>query len=322
MLGIRKNMKKHSLRKSIKLKPEMNAQHAAVVILNNLLGAIKHNEDGIKKDIDIEFLHDFRVAVRRTRAALSQIKAVFPEEIIIKAKNEFSSLGKRTNNLRDLDVYLLKKEKYIKMLPPDLRPGLKMMFNKLEAERKKEQKKLTRYLNSSSYKKIIASWENFLKNQSTENVKSQNSDIPVTEIARKFILTKYMKIIKSGKSINKNTPDSDIHSLRIECKKLRYLLEFFSSLFPQNEMDNIIKQLKKLQDNLGDYNDLFVQQESLKNYLGKIDNNNSKNIVPLAVGGLITVLYQKQQELRNQFTQNFNEFSKTKNIKLYKKLFS
>ena len=132
-----------------------------------------------------------------------------------------------------------------------------------------------------------------------------------------------MKIIKAGRLIDEKTPDSDIHSLRIECKKLRYLLEFFSSLFPQNEMSIIVKQLKKLQDNLGDFNDLSVQQKSLKNYLSKIDNNsNDKNIVPLAVGGLIAVLYQKQQVLKNQFTQKFDEFSKTKNIKLYKKLFS
>ena len=53
----------------------------------------------------------------------------------------------------------------------------------------------------------------------------------------------------------------------------------------------IIKQLKKLQDNLGDFNDLYVQQESLKNFL---KNDKNMDITTSALGGLIAVLYQKQ----------------------------
>ena len=306
----------------IKLKPEMTAQQGAVLIFSKLLSTMEQNEEGIKKDIDTEFLHDFRVAVRRTRSALSQIKAVFSEEITNRAKQEFSSLGKMTNCLRDLDVYLLKKERYIQMLPHDLRPGAEPIFKKLETERREEQKKLAEYLNSQSYTRIIAFWKDFLESRNLENVKSQDSDISVIEMAKKFILKKYKRIIKIGKLINEKTKDDDIHSLRIECKKLRYLLEFFSSLFPRKEMVLITNQLKKLQDNLGDFNDLYVQQESLKDFLDKVYNDKDKKIVTLAVGGLIGVLYQKQQELKKQFAQKFEEFSREENIRLYDKLFS
>jgi len=308
---------------NIKLKPEMSSQLAAVEVFRNLLNTIKQNEDGIKKDIDTEFLHDFRVAARRTRAALSQIKGVFSDEVITKAKKDFSTLGKLTNYLRDLDVYLLTKEKYIQMLPADLQPGLEPVFKRLETERRREQKKLALYLNSSSYKKITESWEKFLLNRNFEDVKSTNSDIPVIKLAKQFILRKYKKIIKAGKLINDRTPDPEIHSLRIECKKLRYLLEFFSSLFPKNQMTLIIDQLKKLQDNLGDFNDLYVQQESLKSFLSEKENKLDDNkMVNTSVGGLIAVLYEKQKNVRNKFKQKFEEFSKTENIKLYKKLFS
>ena len=64
--------------------------------------------------------------------------------------------------------------------------------------------------------------------------------------------------------------DEDLHNLRIDCKKLRYLLEFFTSLFPKTQMKLLIKQLKQLQDNLGDFNDLSVQQARLLEVAGEL----------------------------------------------------
>ena len=54
---------------NIKLNNQMYAKEACKIIYFDLLSTIRQNEDGIKKDIDSEFLHDFRVAVRRTRSA-------------------------------------------------------------------------------------------------------------------------------------------------------------------------------------------------------------------------------------------------------------
>jgi len=54
----------------------MRADIAGKYIYSHLLKAIKANEQGTIADTDSEFLHDFRVAVRRTRAGLSQIKGI------------------------------------------------------------------------------------------------------------------------------------------------------------------------------------------------------------------------------------------------------
>ncbi len=306
---------------NVKLSPNMTTQRAVVKILRDLINTIRQNEEGIIKDVDTEFLHDLRVAVRRTRSLFSQVKSVFSQEITDRAKREFSTLGKKTNKLRDLDVYLLKKKDYINMLPSDLRPGIEPVFRRIETERKEEQKKLARYLNSPSYKKIIVFWDNFLEDQDLEGFMSHNSAVPAADTAKRSILKRYKKITEHGGTINDQTPDPDIHSLRIECKKLRYLLEFFSSLFAKKEITLMIDHLKKLQDNLGDFNDLYVQQESLRQFLGKVEGKNSSNLETMAIGGLIVVLYKKQQEVRAQFSERFKEFVRTENTKLYDKLF-
>lgn len=56
----------------------MRADQASVIIYRQLLRTIQMNECNTVADIDSEFLHDFRIAIRRTRAGLSQIKHTLP----------------------------------------------------------------------------------------------------------------------------------------------------------------------------------------------------------------------------------------------------
>jgi len=312
----------YSSKLNIQLEPNMTARQAAITIFRFLLQVIKQNVEGIKKDIDTEFLHDFRVAIRRTRSALTQLKGILPKEIKSRFKIEFANLGKATNQMRDLDVYLLNKKYYQNMLPEFLQPNLDPLFEQLASERKKEHKSIVRALGSDSNLKLIDRWESFL-NTDQENEKTKNSHKPIIDLAKKFISRQYDHVIKAGMDIQDDSPAIKLHQLRIECKKLRYLLEFFSSLFPREEISILVKQLKKLQDNLGDYNDLSVQQYSLKKYLETImpENENSTGVAA-SIGGLISVLYQQQQSVRQSFARTFADFSSPSNAELYKKLFA
>ena len=87
------------------------------------------------------------------------------------------------------------------------------------------------------------------------------------DFACRLVLKRYGKVCKIARSIDGKTADDVIHQLRIHCKKLRYLMEFFSPLFPENEIKTLIKSLKVLQDNLGNFNDYSVQQKFLRHVL-------------------------------------------------------
>ncbi len=65
------------------------------------------NLPGLLADIDTEFLHDFRVAVRRTRATLKLGRPALPDEMRSRWEPEFKWLGDLTTPVRDLDVYEL-----------------------------------------------------------------------------------------------------------------------------------------------------------------------------------------------------------------------
>ncbi|MCB0316155.1 MAG: CHAD domain-containing protein, partial [Calditrichaeota bacterium] len=111
--------------------------------------------------------------------------------------------------------------------------------------------------------------------------------------------------LKRGGKINQRSPDAKLHRLRIDCKKLRYLLEFFNSLFPGEKMSRLIKQLKKLQNHLGRFQDICVQEEALLAFAGAMPggSDDSDRTTLLAIGCLVGMLHQQKQEVRSHFAE-------------------
>ena len=112
------------------LDPDKRADASAKEILLGLLNTLEANIEGTKANLDSEFLHDLRVATRRTRSALTQIKGVFRPELVEDYKTRFAWLQQITGPVRDLDVYLLDFEDYRSSLPafPATPPGAHARF--------------------------------------------------------------------------------------------------------------------------------------------------------------------------------------------------
>lgn len=290
----------------VQLKPEMRSDDALKLILKELLFILRRNEQGIIKDVDTEFLHDFRVAVRKTRAALAQIKHVITPEIKEDFSQWFRTLGKKTNMLRDIDVYLLNKGKYLERLTGNFQKDIEPFFSELLKERKGEHKKFCKFLNSKIYRKQMSRWNRFLSSKPEEHENAVNAEKPIINLAKQFIGKQSDKVLKLGDGITADSPDAVYHRLRIQCKKLRYLLEFFSSLFPQRKVSMIIVYLKRLQDNLGLFNDLSVQQKTLKEY--SFNREFSIDVI-LSLGYLIGKLAEEQVDVKKEFERTFREFS-------------
>ncbi len=310
----------YSSRFAVQLDPDWTARRAAITIYQGLLETMLVNEEGIVRDLDSEFLHDFRVAIRRTRSGLGQMKKVLPPEITATMKEEFAYLGRVTGPVRDLDVYLLRERDYQARLPELLRNGLEAFFSDLAEQRKAEQRKLVKALRAPRYRQLVTSWAEYL--DSDDPTPSADSDVPVIDLARRIIRRRYKRVMKDGRAISDISPDERLHRLRIQGKKLRYSLEFFRSLFPQDQADVVIKQLKRLQNNLGDFNDLSVQQEMLARYLQGLRPGSRRNMdLAAAIGGLLTDLSREQQRVRRRFAKTFARFDSRKNAALFSKLF-
>ena len=306
----------------IELDGAMPAAEAAKIIHRTLLAAIQRNEQGTVRDLDSEFLHDFRVAVRRTRSALSQIKGVFAEEDLTRFKGELAWLGGLTGPTRDLDVYLLKMEATKAELAESVRQDLDPLNTFLVAEQRREQRKMARALASPRYRSLLESWGAFLQEPADLDGPPE-AGRPIARLASERIWKVYRRVIKDGSAIDDDTPAEAVHALRIRCKKLRYLMEFFRSLYQTQKIERLIKALKRLQDNLGDFNDYEVQQVSLKGFAEAMQRRGSAPAATLmAMGRLVEHLEASQARERQRVTERFASFSKPANQALAGSLFN
>ena len=314
--------KDYSSKVVIKLKTDMRADKASKVIYQHLLQAIQVNEAGTIADTDSEFLHDFRVAVRRTRAGLSQIKNTLPEPIVTVYAEFFAWLGKITGPTRDLDVYLLSYEQYKAALPASVRDNLQPLYKFLKNKQVQAQKELAKKLTSSAYKNQLAGWEQYLKESFTKKEKANYSDLTIKELADQRIWRVYKRVLKEGNAINESSPAEALHDLRKTCKKLRYLMEFFQSLYPEIVINKLIKVLKAFQTILGDFQDYEIQEINIKCFSEEMMTQKVAANTLLAMGVLVQHLDSKKLEARGAFSKQFDNFKQAKNQQAFKNLFS
>jgi CHAD domain-containing protein len=302
--------------------PNDTAFRAAGEIISAYLDVARRNEAGIIADHDTEFLHDYRVALRKIRSVVSLFKGVYSDEQTEALKVAFSDLMAPTGRLRDLDVYLLGCNDYYAMLPETLHEGLTLMFQMFAEERQREQKQIAKWFQSARYRDSITALEALFAAPETLAT-GPEADHQAYSYACALIWKRYRKVCKIAATIMADTPDEQVHELRISCKKLRYLMEFFAPVLPGRELKLLLKPLKDLQDNLGLFNDYSVQQVALQNVMNHHPSKGRKQDLMLAqsIGALIAVLHGRQKEEREKVTSTFARFDSPETRWMFRDLF-
>ena len=306
---------------NLTLDPGQPAAEALRLVLGRLLDTLLANQKGVERHLDSEFLHDFRVAVRRTRSALGQLKGVFPAREVEHFRREFAWLGAITSPARDLDVYLLHFPDFQASLPPEVHDDLLPFREFLAKHLQSEYRQLVKHLRGARFRKLVSRWRDFIEAPGD----IENTPLgaqPLNEVAGARIWKVYRRVVREGHAINRLSPSTDLHELRKTCKKLRYLMEFFQSLYPAAAIGRLIKALKGLQDYLGAYQDLHVQVETLRRFSHEMsEEGNAPAQTLLALGRLVEGLDQRQTLVRDEFDQSFARFAREKNQLLFRELF-
>lgn len=298
----------YSLRPAFGLQADMTAHEACRLISSRMLAIARVNEAGIIDDTDTEFLHDYRICIRKMRSVLGLIKGVYPLASIKNLKSRLRTLARETNHLRDLDVYLLACADYRRMLPPGLHPGLRRLFDYYTAAREAEYARLRRILKSAGYQRRMRTLDGFFTNVGKNAVGPEGRGL-IGDLVTPCIRKTYRRIRRFARTLTDETTEAEVHALRIRCKKLRYLLEFFRELYDPERVDGIVAVLKKLQTRLGDFNDYAVQKDAL---MRVADDEALGGAEPQqAIGGLVTALHARQQEARAGIAAVLTRFSDT-----------
>jgi CHAD domain-containing protein len=291
------------------LDPSGTATEAWVAVLRLLLAALRTNEAGLRDDLDSEFLHDYRVAVRRTRSVLGEASGIFAAERLAHFKTEFKWLGTATSPTRDLDVFLLDTATFADTLPPERRGDLKAFSAYLDQRQRESHRALVADLDTDRYAALIDSWSQFLERPPAPTPAEPDAERPAPDVASERIAKAHRRLVRRGRRIDASSEAERLHDLRKDAKRLRYLLECFGSLFPSDEIRPIVKQLKGVQDVLGTFQDGEVQSSQLETFAqDMLDRGNVGASAVMVIGLLVEQLEHRGHEARAAFADRFATF--------------
>ncbi len=289
----------------------MPASVAVARLLLRLLDTLEQNVDGVLRDIDTEFLHDLRVAVRRTRSAIKLLGGVLPADLARYYGAEFKWLGDLTTPTRDLDVHLLgfgqMTAQLVAASPADLEPFRAFLVRR----RAREFRRLAAALRGPRFRAITDDWRKALLEIRDAGAAGQRRRQPTAaELALSTTERAFRRIVAQGTAITADSPPESLHDLRKRAKELRYLLEFFAPLHDPDAYRKVVGDLKLLQDGLGAFQDSQVQREEIH---ALADAMLAERAAPaatlLAMGEIAAKLTLSQAEARADFARRFARFA-------------
>lgn len=292
-------------------------------ILSAYWEVMRANETGILADIDSEFLHDFRVALRSIRSVFNALHNVVPKSARKRFKTEFAWLNRVTGQHRDYDVLEYKLSDYFGTrglgADPDSLPALRAL---IEHDRNREHQHLVAHLQSGQYRAFNRGWAKLLRAMARGRARGKHAALPVRQTADSA-LAGCLAAVLAFEWSQAHDDLSALHGLRKACKKLRYLLEAFQSLYDDRLLKRAVADLKDLQTVMGDTWDLHVHHELLHKFARRVahDRALSAALGP-ALAGLDATLATRQEALLAGVTRQLERFRRKATQRLYARLLS
>ena len=278
-------------------------------VLANLAATIDANRQGTIDDVDAEFLHDLRIAVRRTRSLLSNAKGVLPAAGRKRFGAEFKWLGEATSPLRDADVYLIEWPSYVAPLDEEAAVALAPLLDHIRARREAEQATLAAKLTAARYEGLMATWRAWLDAPDAEEPAPANGQRRLSRVVSARIADAQAQLLARGRTILPSTPAEVLHELRKDAKRLRYLLECFGGLLPASHRKPFVQRMKALQDNLGEHQDTEVHSAQLQAMSHELHGAPGVTAGTLLAMGRLTELFeQRRLRAREEFAERFRAY--------------
>ncbi|MGH3302064.1 MAG: CHAD domain-containing protein [Streptosporangiaceae bacterium] len=289
---------------AVRLTAWMPAGRAMTVILTALLDSMEANLPGTVRDIDTEFLHDLRVAVRWTRSALKLCGDALPDGLAAEYAAQFRWLGDLTTPTRDLDVFLLGYPAMAAGLVGADADDLIPFRDHLTRSRAVAYRRLLTGLRSARFARLRSGWRAAL-------AEGRSARRPtVAQLADAKIAAAHRKALRVGGGITPSSPPQSLHDLRKRCKELRYLVEMFGSLHDPAQRWQAVRELKSLQDCLGEFQDAEVQRAEVRAFAAQMMAERSAPAETLlAMGEIAASLAVGQARARAQFDGRFTDFA-------------
>lgn len=286
---------------------ERRSDAAVAELLLDQLVILHANVEGSIAGDDPEALHDLRVAVRRSRSLLKGMPGVFSPAELERFKAEFKELQTITGPVRDYDVLLEDLESFSEERP-ELEYETAVLRKEIARRHSAARTKLKRRLQSKRFADLLDAWLATLEGLPTsDEAERPDASTPIKKLARERIAADRKRFSVLSEAALKEGDPAAVHHARKRGKALRYNLEFFGALGNKKKAKHLGRKLKKIQDELGAYQDTIVQEAVLR------DAAESAGSVAAATaaGALIERALDERDYRLDQFERRFTGFLKS-----------
>ncbi len=242
--------------------------YGSVIILRHTDTIQQIIKDG-QVGVDIEAVHNLRVATRRLRTAFSIFASNMPVRKIETWQEEVVNLTRALGAARDCDVQIDLLRSMDASLPSAIeRPGLRRLLLRISQKRDVLQQNVLDALAQFGERKVIPGIADKLAPYAQLFKPDEEFSPQLFQLATQTTQNRLNDFLSYAPFIHFPECVTELHAMRISAKRLRYSLETFSELSPELAAPYLLS-LKKAQDLLGLLHDCDVWLTYLPKFIEK-----------------------------------------------------
>lgn len=253
------------------MNPDASFRLLACKYLRKQTNALLKQIGGIRKNEDIECVHQARVASRRIDAALTMFDICFSSKKVRRWRRAVRRLIEGLGAARDRDVQIA----FVTEVVADVAgsddeklPGVERLLLRLKQQREALQPgvldEVDRLESSPALAAMYAEAER--ERWSLSNAGTPLRSAPVIRHSGREIRSRLKKLLKLKASLDDTEAAPQHHQMRIAVKRLRYTMEICSPVFDE-WLGDAVEVARKLQSLLGEIRDCDVWAGTIETFI-------------------------------------------------------
>jgi len=289
----------------------ISLQDALGVVFGACFAHWSGNIPALLESDGVAALKQMRVGLRRFRSALATFKPVLDAEEAAGLNDALREILRVLGNVRDRDVFLeqIAESTMVQACDPK---DVVVLERILRRQRDTMLHQARTFVRSERFAATVGDVEHWIAE------KDHAGGLPmltalwhrrrVDEFATGALTKCHKRLMKRGRGFEAlDIPHR--HDVRVAIKKLRYPVEFFASLYPEEPRETFRQTLRELQDDLGHLNDIAVAQDLLAAALADA-RRESDRLAVIRLSGFVSGWYaHKIEGLEPQMVADWKRFA-------------
>lgn len=246
------------------------------------LRELERHDPGVRLRDDPEDLHQFRVATRRTRAAIRATRPLLGDALAPLGE-ELKWLAGVLGPARDLDVLLDSLRALAGTLGED-EPAAEAIVAVLDEEREQLHDAVLDALAAERYLSLLDTFAAAV---------ASLPDFDAPDGVRPLAAAELRKLARAARKLGPDPPDDELHALRIRAKRARYAAELVAVGDRSKPLARYLAALKALQDVIGEHQDAVVAEVRIRRV--------ARAKTAVAAGRLIERERERRRERRRDY---------------------